>query len=132
VLARLAQAPPSGPPLRVELRDGQVYRWVHWSPDGQWILFRAPADSPNDLWMVHPDGSGLHKLTDTPNVSWPSGSFSPDGTMIVWARSPGIGDAGNPDVYVMNVDGSGLQNVTNSAEFDSSADWGPLPTQGLS
>jgi SnoaL-like domain len=28
VLGRLATARPSGPPARVELRDGQIYRWV--------------------------------------------------------------------------------------------------------
>jgi hypothetical protein len=27
VLARLAEAPPAGPPRAYELRDGQVYRW---------------------------------------------------------------------------------------------------------
>jgi len=28
VLARLAAAPPPGPPTMYELRDGQIYRWT--------------------------------------------------------------------------------------------------------
>jgi hypothetical protein len=28
VLAHLADAPPSGPPVSYELRDGQIYRWT--------------------------------------------------------------------------------------------------------
>jgi len=28
VLGQLARRPPTGPPARHELRDGQVYRWV--------------------------------------------------------------------------------------------------------
>jgi Tol biopolymer transport system component len=96
-----------------------------WSPDGMWILFVAPLEATqNDLWLVHPDGSELRKITDTPDVSWSSGSFSPDGTMIVTGL-PGVGDANHTDVYVMNVDGTGLQNITESRKLDSSADWGP-------
>lgn len=50
---------------------------------------------------------------------WISSSFSPDGTMIVTSGSPGVGDPGNADVDVMNVDGSGLVNVTESVRWDS-------------
>jgi TolB protein len=101
-----------------------------WSPDGQWILFNCTRSVRDNLWLVHPNGTGLHRLTRNPNgkFDWASSSFSPDGTMIVTARLPGVGAAGNADVYVMNADGTGLQNVTNSDLWDSAPDWGPLPT----
>jgi hypothetical protein len=35
VLARIRAAPPAGPPASVELRDGQVYRWVQGPADGR-------------------------------------------------------------------------------------------------
>jgi TolB protein len=39
----------------------------HWSPDGSWITFYSCEDSgPNDLYRIHPDGTGLTQLTDTP------------------------------------------------------------------
>jgi len=47
--------------------------------------------------------------------------------MIGVALGPGVGKAGNPHVYVMNVDGSGLHDVTRSAPWESATDWGSQP-----
>jgi Tol biopolymer transport system component len=96
-----------------------------WSPDGRWILFTVGEDV-GELWMVRANGKRLHEIADTPDVSWSSASFSPDGSMIVAGRTPGVGDAGNADVYVMNVDGSSVVNITETPKWDSLADWGPL------
>jgi Tol biopolymer transport system component len=100
-----------------------------WAPDGHWILINCVGNVRNNLWLVRPNGTDLHRLTRNPDKDeWASSSFSPDGTMIVTSRLPGAGDAGNADVYVMNVDGSGLHDITNSDVWDSSPDWGPKPT----
>ena len=34
-----------------------------WSPDGKWIAFICQEDGHDDLWMVRPDGDGLHRVT---------------------------------------------------------------------
>ena len=50
---------------------------------------------------------------------------SPNGKKIV-AAWPGGGLPGNADLYVMNLDGSHLRNITNSPPtWESSPDWGP-------
>jgi Tol biopolymer transport system component len=108
------------------LRAGQQ---PDWSPDGQWILFEShqgDQDVVDNVFLVHPDGTGLHRITTSPLHihQWGSSSFSPDGKMITVAHSPGVGAAGNADVWVMNLDGSGLRNVTRSVIFDSAPDWG--------
>jgi len=72
---------------------------------------------------MHPSGADRHCITNEDD--WASGSFSPDGSKIVTGRTPAPGDVGNQDVYVLNVDGSGEQNVTQSPRFDSAPDWGP-------
>ena len=105
-----------------------------WSPNGRWILFRSHenGDRQNNLYLVHPDGSDLHRVTHTftggePTATWGHATFSPDGTMITASHKPGVGKPGNPDVWVMNLDGSGLRDVTNSVIWDSAPDWGPRP-----
>ena len=40
----------------------------HWSPDGTWITFCSDASRPghHDLYKIHPDGTGLVQLMETP------------------------------------------------------------------
>jgi TolB protein len=49
-----------------------------WSPDGAWLLFSSPRPHPGlaHLWLMRPNGKGLHRLT-----SWPGEQFSAS-----WAR----------------------------------------------
>jgi Tol biopolymer transport system component len=102
-----------------------------WSPNGHWIVFRSKesSDDSGNVWLVHPDGSGLHAVTRTPPGSgkWLSTTFSPNGRRITAGKFPGDGAAGNADVYVMRLDGSHRNNVTNSFAWESAPDWGPQP-----
>jgi TolB protein len=106
---------------------------VDWSPDGRWILTVSHSGQTRtrNLYLVRPNGTDLHRITDTFNgfPQWGSFSFSPDGTMITVAHNLGeTGAEAISDVWVMNRDGSGLRDVTNSEIFDSAPDWGPRPT----
>jgi hypothetical protein len=80
----------------------------------------------SNLWLIHPNGTGLHRLTRNPDgdFSWGGSAFSPDGTMIVAARTPGVGDDGNADIYVMDVGGTHVHNVTQTEIWDSAPAWG--------
>ena len=99
-----------------------------WSPDGRWILFRTyPGNNDavpgGNLYIVHPDGSGLKQITDFgPKEYSLGGSFSPDGNWIVFSKS-GVG--GQPDLFVMRPDGTGLRQLTHTPLWESQANWGP-------
>jgi Tol biopolymer transport system component len=46
-----------------------------WSPDSEWIVFASNRDDPNfDLYVIHPDGTGVQRLLDDPGAkdSYPS------------------------------------------------------------
>jgi Tol biopolymer transport system component len=104
-----------------------------WSPGGRLILVRSRANGPDfyrqgDLYTVHPDGSGLRRLTRFgPHVGLlQNGSFSPDGTAIVFATTKNAaGRPHLPDVFTMHVDGSRIRPVTRTVNWDGSPDWGP-------
>lgn len=102
-----------------------------WSPNGRWIMLQSEQASEDrgNIWLVHPNGTGLHRVTHDFGGSgkWASGSFSPNGRRIVASKSPGVGKAGNADVYVMRLDGSHMRNITTSSAWESAADWGPQP-----
>lgn len=96
-----------------------------WSPDGNLILFRSiSADELHgNIYTIHPDGTGLHQLTHyDPGTIVLSYSFSPDGRWITFAKS---GVEGQPDIFLMRLDGTGLRPVTRTALWESAPDWGP-------
>jgi TolB protein len=91
-----------------------------WSPDGELILFKAPAKGQHgNLYTINPDGSGLRQLTRYPPPrAVYSGAFSPDGEWITFSRFPG------PGIFVMRVDGTGVRQITRGG-WHSEPDWGP-------
>ncbi len=40
-----------------------------FSADGKWIVFTSHRNGSADIYRVHPDGSGLERLTDDPAFS---------------------------------------------------------------
>jgi TolB protein len=77
--AQLVLPSPSGP----ETADVEA----DWSPRGSQLLFvRFTFGGPvtSDLYVVRTDGSGLRRLTDTPNRLELQPAWSPDGARITF------------------------------------------------
>jgi Tol biopolymer transport system component len=104
-----------------------------WSDDGKWIVFVKPG--PNSIYLVHPDGRGLAKLTlaipgrvYAGDVSW-----SPDGMKLVMLLFAPSGNANDyrddyqEGIATANADGSHLRFVTVSPTFDHEPAWGARP-----
>ena len=98
------------------------YSAVHWSPSGRTLVFRyARSGRQRQVFTMRPDGSHRLQLTHFPastEVATPA--FSPDGRSIV----VGFGPKFQPDLYVMNADGTDVRPVTSGHHFDSAMDWG--------
>lgn len=104
-----------------------------WSPDGSKILFaRRVDDTPRTAWDVfemNADGSDVRNLTNSPGPD-DHPRYSTDGKKIVFnsARRTNYSkltehqlDNGgyNYEVYVMNVDGSDVVQLTDFFEWDT-------------
>jgi hypothetical protein len=112
-----------------------------FSPDGKLVLFRClpkGEQGPSNLYWVHPDGTGLHQLTQAAagkDTYWYGGSnFSPSFSegegWIAVGRAPGYGKRGNADVFRVRVEDGELVrkvNLTKSTIWDSNPDWGTHP-----
>ena len=93
-----------------------------WSPDGATIVFFRPEeggnfDGPTDLWTIHPDGSGVARLThmakDGGQAIHPA--WAPDGKRIVFVSSPK--DSGRVDIVTIAADGSDQQPVAAGGDI---------------
>ena len=91
-----------------------------WSPGGQELAYvRIESGSPQSIWTMNRDGSGQSALTSDP-AGADSPTWSTSGTKIAFARAG--------EIYAINVDGTGLTNLTNTpdwAEYDPV--WQQLP-----
>ncbi len=112
-----------------------------WSPQGNEILFSARASEGvyRTLWLVHSDGSGLHQLAIGGcggSFSDPNGracfdpTWSPDGQKIAFSLFDAA--TGERDIWTVNVDGTGLFQVTHGDsallfEGDEAPNWGTHP-----
>jgi TolB protein len=99
---------------------GEVYQPA-WSPDGEWLAFPANFDGNIDLYRIHPDGTGLEQVTDTP---WPylesEPTWSPAGDRLAFTTNNQI--ESTFDIYVINIDGTGLRKLVSNA---IEPDWSP-------
>lgn len=79
---------------------------------------------PLDIWVMDADGGNKTRLTDNGATNW-APSWHPDGRHLVFASNmddwhEDIGAFGhNFELYFMNVDGSGLERITDNDVFDS-------------
>ena len=87
-----------------------------WSPDGSQIAFHRPGET-GELFVMNADGANIRSLGIGFYPDW-----SPDGNKILF-HSKADGDW---DIYVINVDGTGLVNLTaDHPGPDVFPDWSP-------
>jgi Tol biopolymer transport system component len=63
-----------------------------WSADGQWIVYTQERAGASDIYRIHPDGTGLERLTDDPAFD-DQGALSPDGRSLAFVSTRGSGTA---------------------------------------
>ena len=89
------------------------------SPNGERILF---TNNGNGLWVMKPDGRNPHPLTNKDDID---PTWSPDGSRIAFASSR----AGARQLFVMNADGSNIQQVTDLGNMGGRSTWSPDGTR---
>lgn len=86
---------------------------------GDRIVHRACSPAGCGLYVMRSNGSNLVRLTSGENDRAPAGS--PDGSRIAFMSDR----EGNWEIYVINIDGTGLRRLTNSLLRDGLPTWSP-------
>jgi TolB protein len=100
-----------------------------WSSDARAVAYSGYRNNLGpDILLSHIYTGVLQNLT---NGRMPSGAalpvFSPDGRQILFAATPPGGGA--HDLYVINIDGSGLRRLTTHPDSETAPTWSPSGTQ---
>jgi TolB protein len=102
-----------------------------WSPDSQAIAYTSYR--PSGQFGVYQDiilsfiqtGARTMPANGNPQRQNYLPIFSPDGTHIAFTSNRD----GNPEIYVMNQDGTGLRRMTNNPAIDVTPTWSPSGNQ---
>ena len=115
---------------RIDLESGQTHTLYgkpkvrthspRWSPDGKWIAFICQEKGQDDLWMVKPDGEGLHQVTKLGN-DIAQYAFSPNGKQIVLT----VIRQGSFDLFLREQDEGGLTKLRIGMGVHSNPNWSP-------
>jgi Tol biopolymer transport system component len=112
--------------------DGQKIVWRAWYPktEGEAAQWKDCMEKdyivpfPLDIWVMNVDGSGKIRLTQNGATNW-APSWHPDGKRIIFSSN--IDDwredlkafGHNFELYLINLDGTGLKRITFNTVFDS-------------
>ncbi len=98
--------------LAIDAQSGKRRRY-DWPFDEWTDIYRVGLGSASDL-------ATLHRLTDSPGYD-AEGSYSPDGNSIVFCSTRD----GDPDLYIVNADGSHVRQLTNEPGYDGGPFFSP-------
>lgn len=101
--------------------------WPSWTPDGQSIVFARGEGDSSEIYIMDADGGNPRPLTNDPDMFDTYPFISPDGTQIVFSSQNQPDFEG--DIYVMNIDGSGIERLTSTAALNYAPSWSPDGTK---
>ena len=97
-----------------------------WSADGKKIYFISNRSSHMEIWEINNDGTGIKQISNLHG----KGIFidhslraSPDGKYLVFYGAGPEGVDFSTDLFRINIDGSGLTNITRSKGAEEWVDW---------
>ena len=95
-----------------KLRDLARGRAPAWSPDGRWIAFLSGQKVGSSIFLIHPDGTGLHAIgARHAELGGTPPAWSPDSRTLVYARPY----QGRQALWTIRADGTGSRVLVRGA-----------------
>jgi dipeptidyl aminopeptidase/acylaminoacyl peptidase len=89
-----------------------------WSPDGKWIAFIAQETEREQIYLIRPDGQGLHQLTNTGQDVFQF-EWSPEGRQLAVI----LNRNGAFDLSLVNVETGEVIDLRSGSGLHSNPNW---------
>jgi TolB protein len=100
-----------------------------WAPDGGRITFTSDRGGAPAVYAMNPDGRDVRQLAPD-RLNGGIARHSPDGKHLIFADGF-CATCGESDLWVMDTGGTGLRQVTDTAQNEIPEAWSPDSTQVL-
>jgi Tol biopolymer transport system component len=119
-----------GSNVRLVSPEGRQSQFPTVSPDGQFVAFEMYMGNNNwDIFVKALNSNAMQQITFSPAREG-GAAFSPDGTQIGYHSTQASNAELGYDIYVVNLDGTGTQRMTNFPEtMDVWPQWSPDGSQ---
>src|SRR5690349_17532340 len=81
-----------------------------FSNDGKWIVFTSERNGPANIYRIHPDGSGLERLTDDDGFD-DQASLSPDDNQLAFVSTRG---SGTNNIWILDLKTRKARSLTSA------------------
>lgn len=106
-----------------QLTFNNVRDWrPKWSPTGEWIGYQSEESGVFKTYLIRPDGSDKHRLTNIEYYEERGPTFSPDGSKICFTGR----DVPAWDLFIVHLDGTNLTRLTHTPTINEiNQSWSP-------
>jgi len=97
------------------------------APEISYMAFVSTRDGHEQIYVMSEDASVQTRVTNVSGYAFCSPKISPDGKLIaaVGYRHTGEGRGSRADIYVMGIDGTGLNKITQNGHDNECPEWLP-------
>ena len=88
-----------------------------FSADGKWIVFTSERNGFANIYRIHPDGSGLERLTDDDGFD-DQASLSPDANQLAFVSTR---DSGTTNIWIFDMKTRKTRNLTGTPDLQAAA-----------
>ena len=102
-----------------------------WAADGVSLAYVSYFGGNSDIYLTRPDGRApTRPANGNMDIRNYSPAISPDGTRMLFSSSRDV-NTGRTDIFIVNIDGTGLKNLTpnTAASGEATPSWSPAGTE---
>ena len=112
-----------------QITDRTGFTWaVSWSPSGDWITYTRFHGTTTVISLVRPDGTDQKEISAKDETDEAiAGVWAPDGRHLLVARDSDASSDGPQDLWIMDLEGTYIGQVTHEPSEYSVYSWAPAP-----